>query len=425
VRKTQFVIDAGGVVQMPKYLADKQIAFGSSVYRMGLGGLHSSEESVCYETNDEFVLIDRDVTSYYPNIIMQNKLVPKHLGDDFLKVYERIYQRRIAAKKKGDKTVAESLKITLNGSYGKLGSPYSVLYSPNLMIQTTLTGQLAMLMLVERLEGVGVQVVSANTDGIVSKVRRSDRGAFVDCVWEWEEVTGLTTEETQYRGLYSRDVNTYVAVKPNGTFKTKGAVGPCGPGLPGASGLKKNPNCEISSEAAVLFLAKRVPIEQTVAGCHDIRKFLTVRRVTGGAHMDGTAIGKAIRWYYSTARTGHLNYLKNNNNVPRSEGAVPLMELPQANVCPPDLDREFYIREAYAILQDLGYGAVDPSLVGRSGVFFGRLPSQKTIHRVEASTGAAMCGKTRDSIREAWIESASVPVGQRLCSKCRKKESDL
>lgn len=424
IRKTQFVIDDGGIVQMPKYLSDKKIELGSSIYRMGIGGLHSSEESVCHESDDEHLLLDRDVTSYYPNIIIQNRLVPKHLGADFLKVYERIYARRIAAKRKGDKTVAEALKITLNGSFGKLGSPYSVLYAPNLMIQTTLTGQLAILMLIERLELQGVQVVSANTDGIVSKVRRSARDAFIDCVWAWEDITGFGTEETEYSGLYSRDVNTYVAVKPGGKFKTKGAVGPCGPDLPAAMGLKKNPNAEIASEAAVNFLAKRVPIEKTINECSDIRKFVTVRRVTGGAHIDGEPIGKAIRWYISTSRTGPLQYLKDNKNVPRSEGAMPLMELPVDNACPADLDREFYIREAYAILQDLGYGTIDPALVGRAGAFFGRLPSQKTIHKVEASTGIALCGKERASIREAWIEFASVPIWQRLCSKCRK-ESEL
>lgn len=62
-----------------------------------------------------------------------------------------------------------TFKIVLNGTFGKLGSKYSFLYSPNLMIQVTITGQLALLMLIEALEAAGISVVSANTDGIVSR----------------------------------------------------------------------------------------------------------------------------------------------------------------------------------------------------------------------------------------------------------------
>ena len=41
-----------------------------------------------------------------------------------------------------------SKKIQINGSFGKLGSKYSLLYAPDLLLQTTITGQLALLMLI-------------------------------------------------------------------------------------------------------------------------------------------------------------------------------------------------------------------------------------------------------------------------------------
>ncbi len=49
-----------------------------------------------------------------------------------------------------------------------------------------------------------------------------------------------------------------------------------------------------------------------------------------------------------------------------------------------------------------------------------RLPDAKNVHYVEASTGVALCGKTRDSIRDSWVEYDEVPDGHRVCSKCRK-----
>lgn len=413
------------MVDIPDSLKGRDIILGQSVYRMGIGGLHSCEESVTHVSDDEHVLLDRDVASYYPAIIIGEKLYPKHIGPVFLDVYDGIRARRLAAKKAGDKNTAESLKIVLNGSFGKFGSKYSVLCSPKLMIQTTVTGQLALLMQIEHLEHYGIPVISANTDGIVSKVPRHKRWQFNAAFSDWEWDTGYETEETEYRGLYSSSVNSYLAVKPDGKVKSKGPLTEGGPGLPGAAGIKKNPAGEIAAQAVREFLSKGTPIEQTINACDDVRKFLFVRRVTGGCEKDGVTVGKVVRYYFSTTSRTPLLYAqgckKAGDKVSRSEGAVPLMTLPDFNECPEDLDRAWYVREAYAILQDVGYGAVDPSLRGRTGMFMGRLPKAKGLHWVNAETGIAVCGKERESIREAWEEHDYMPLGHRLCSKCRKE----
>lgn len=212
VVNAKFAVGHDGVVRMPEVLKDATVTLGDSIYRMGIGGLHSSESRVTHRSDADTVLIDRDVTSYYPNIILGTGLYPKHLGENFLRVYRGIYERRIAAKRGGDGNTAETLKIVLNGSFGKFGSPYSVLYSPDLMIQTTVGGQLAILMLIERLFLRGFDVVSANTDGFVTKLPRVRRDEFNAVVWDWECDTGFTTEETEYISLHSRDVNNYIAI---------------------------------------------------------------------------------------------------------------------------------------------------------------------------------------------------------------------
>ena len=421
IRTLRFGIDHAGIVQMPDYLKDLKIPIGQSVYRMGIGGLHSSETRVSHYSDDEFVLLDRDVTSYYPNIILGCRLYPKTIGESFLRVYRSIYDRRIAAKRAGSKNVAETLKIVLNGSFGKLGSAYSVLYAPDLLIQVTLTGQLAMLMLIEQIELRGMSVVSANTDGFVTKVPRDRRWQFNATCFDWELQTGFNLEETEYRSLHSRDVNNYLSVaidKDKLKIKEKGAFAASGPGLPGAAGQKKNPNMDICTDAVVAYLKDGVPIEDTIEWCTDPRKFLTVRRVTGGAMKDDLPIGKALRWYYSKDVIGGFVYAKNGNAVPESIGARLMMEL--TDRVPADLDFDYYIREAYAILQDLGVEVIDPKLRGRTGRIMARLPDAKNVHYVEASTGVALCGKTRDSIRDSWVEYDEVPDGHRVCSKCRK-----
>lgn len=346
VTSVPFVIQRGGNVEMPKAISALQIRIGGSTYQMGIGGLHSTEKCVSHQADDGTLLIDRDVASYYPSIILNCGLYPRHMGHAFTKVYRSLVQRRLDAKHSGDKVTADALKITINGSFGKLGSMWSALYSPDLLIQTTLTGQLALLMLIEMLEGQGVPVVSANTDGVVIKCPADKISEMNAVVGLWEMVTGFDTEDTHYRALYSRDVNNYIAIKPDGGWKAKGTYAP--------AALQKNPTNEVCAEAVRAFLISGTPVEQTVNNCTDLRKFLTVRQVKGGCvDQQGEFLGRAARWYYSTLVAGPLRYKVNGYTVARSEGAMPCMMLPDS--IPTDLDRDWYIREAFEILTDVGY----------------------------------------------------------------------
>jgi len=341
----EFVVGDSGSIQMPKAISSLKLTIGSSTYKMGIGGLHSTEQGISHYADSDTVLVDRDVASYYPAIILGCGLYPKHLGPAFLRVYDKIVQRRLAAKHSGDKVTADALKITINGAYGKLGSKWSTLYSPDLLIQVTLTGQICLLMLIEMLEGQGISVVSANTDGIVIKCPRALQSRMDACIWTWEQMTGFDTEAAEYRSLHSRDVNNYIAVKTDGSAKLKGAYAP--------AGLMKNPQNEISAEAAREFLKNGTPVEQTVRACQDMRKFITVRQVRGGGvDQSGAYLGRAVRWYYSTEVEGPLRYKVNGYTVPRSEGARAAMEMPAS--IPADLDFDWYVRDAQSILVDVG-----------------------------------------------------------------------
>lgn len=345
IRKANFIVSEYGNIGMPEELKALRLQIAGGCYRMGIGGLHSSEQRSAVFSDKNTVLIDRDVTSYYPYIILNQNLYPQHLGQNFLKVYRSIVNRRIAAKRAGDKVIADSLKITVNGSFGKLGSMYSVLYAPDLLIQVTITGQLSLLMLIERLELAGITVVSANTDGIVIKcstVRQDECNAIIK---QWEQDTSFETEETQYTAVFSRDVNNYIAVKKDGSCKTKGAYS--------EAGLQKNPTNQICVDAVIGLLTKKIPILTTVYECQDIRKFVSVRTVKGGAVKDGVFLGKAIRWYYAKDQQGEIVYASSGNKVPRSEGAKPLMDLP--STFPGDIDYAWYVKEAEKILQEIGY----------------------------------------------------------------------
>ena len=102
VQNADFVVGDGGAIGMPKELGELVITINQSNYQMGIGGLHSKEKSVSYVADENWSLIDRDVASYYPRIILNLRLYPKQLGEHFLTVYQSIVERRLAAKEAGD-----------------------------------------------------------------------------------------------------------------------------------------------------------------------------------------------------------------------------------------------------------------------------------------------------------------------------------
>lgn len=331
-----FTVTAKGSTEMPRELLTLQVKLGQSTYQMGMGGLHSTEAS-CYHVSDtKYLLKDSDVVSYYPQIILNCGLYPPTLGKSFLDVYQRVVTERVAAKHNGDKVKANALKICVNGTFGKLGSSYSALYAPELMVQVTVTGQLSLLMLIEQLESAGIAVVSANTDGIVTKCPVGLEKLHATITEQWEQQTGFTMEHSEYLGLYSKNVNNYIAIKYNSEVKTKGCF---------SSGtLSKNPQNEICNIAMIAYLTTGKNFKDSIMECRDISKFVSVRTVKGGALYKGKYLGKAIRWYYAKNCKDSITYQTNGNLVPRSYGAKPVMDM---DAFPDDIDYDWYVKECY------------------------------------------------------------------------------
>jgi len=327
VNKHRFTVDKSGYVKLPTKLI-KPFEIGQTTYKCGLGGLHSQEKELHVEN-----VVDSDVVSYYPSIMINNGISPPSLGRNFLPFFTSVFNQRILAKKAGEKMRSNSLKLIINSSFGKLSNRWSCMYHPAGMLEVTLTGQLALLMLIESLEKAGCRVYSANTDGVVH-----DPG-HEHLLEQWEKTTSFELEHTPYKSLHCRDVNNYVAIKPDGSVKTKGVFA--------RPGLTKNPATPIIYDAVVKRLSDGTPVEKTIRECGDIREFLTVRTVKGGAEWKGEKLGKVVRFYWSTDGE-KIVYSSNGNKVPTSDGSTPLMSLPDAT--PNNIDYDRYIKEARSIL---------------------------------------------------------------------------
>lgn len=359
VRTNEFIVKADGKVDLPKWLSDTRLTLGTSTYVMGIGGLHSTEAKRTVVSDPEHQLRDFDVASFYPAIIINSGLYPKALGRQFTEIFRKLRDERVVAKRAGNKTKAEGLKIALNGCFGKLGSIYSVLYAPHLLTTVTLTGQLVLLMLIERAELAGIPVVSANTDGVVFRVPRAREADLFAIARQWEADTGFELEDTPYQSLHSQSVNTYIAIKPDGKVKRKGTLA-----NPRAEGdmrgqLMKNPQMEICSDAVVAYLQHGTPLGDTIRASRDIRDFVTVVKVQGGGTWRGEYLGKVVRYIWSI--TGEeILYKKphpttgNFKKVSKSDGCQPLMDLPPEGEWPEDLDYGRYVAAADEILCDIG-----------------------------------------------------------------------
>lgn len=347
VNGRQFEVNPGtGHVKLPDFLGDASIKFGTGEYQLGVGGIHSvHDRKVCHIAGDD-VICDIDAASFYPSIILECGFVPENLGQRFIEEYRTIYDRRLEAKRRGDKVTDGTLKISLNGTFGKLASRYSVLYSPDLMLAVTLTGQLTLLMLIEWLEAVGATTLSANTDGIAIRYPKNLDPAIQRAVANFGKVSKFSFEFTPYRVLAMKDVNNYIAVKPDRSLKTKGIYAPLS--------LKKNPTAQVCADAAGEWLAKGTPFIETIKAA-PFCDFISARNVTGGGEQMGHHLGKVVRWYQSNDPTLEpIRYKTNGNKVPKTDGARACMELPDKVEHPPDLDYEWYHREAIKIAVALG-----------------------------------------------------------------------
>ena len=80
VRETGFEVKANLKVDLPGWLKDRKVTVGRTEYAMGIGGLHSTEAGRSLHTDDERVLVDADVATQYPAIILIARPRPEVAG---------------------------------------------------------------------------------------------------------------------------------------------------------------------------------------------------------------------------------------------------------------------------------------------------------------------------------------------------------
>lgn len=279
---------------------DREFTFMGTSYTIATGGLHSNEIPAVYVENSDSIIVDRDVASYYPNMIRSLKVCQKHLipkawfriADTI--VDERLEHKHLAKDKSLDSierdkhaTAAACLKIVANaGIFGKMGSEKSFLCDKKAMYQVTINGQLFLLMLIEKLELAGIHVISANTDGIVTIVPRElEQTADDICHW-WEKHLGLELEFTYYTKYVTEGVNSYLTVKRGGSSKFKGRMNP----KMFLEDLSKGYNSPIVAKCVTEYFINGTPVMETLRNAKSILDFCRTQNVNHKYRLEFTHV---------------------------------------------------------------------------------------------------------------------------------------
>lgn len=310
----------------PGAISDITCELDGFAFHFGVGGIHGSVDRRIICADADHLIIDMDVASLYPSIAIENGLFPEHLGQRFVAVYRDMRNRRVGYKRDGNKLLADAFKLALNGTYGNSNSPYSPMYDPRYTMQTTINGQLMLLMLAERLSELSsVKLIQINTDGLTLRAHKSSQQRIADVCAEWQELTRLELEYKLYERMCVRDVNNYLAVDTKGGVKRKGAYDwpapetPIGTAPSGPRAWHGDQSAMVIQQAAEAALLHGADVGAFVRAHRDPFDFMLRAKTPASSRLmcDGVAQQRISRYY--AAVDGH----KLTRESPPVEHATP------------------------------------------------------------------------------------------------------
>lgn len=277
-------------------------------------------------------------------------------------VYAATIERRVKAKRAGDKATANALKLVLNTTYGAMLNRYNPLYDPLMGRSVCISGQLFLLELANHLvtDCKTLKVIQLNTDGIMVSFDEDEYQKVLEITGEWQERTGFELEEDTVKSICQKDVNNYVEVPFEGDPKIKGGV--LVRGIAPAGAFNINNNACVVAKAVKDYLAYGIPVEDTIMSCDRLLDFQLVAKAGskyGDAlhEVDGQmeVIQKVNRVYatedhrYGTLYKIHLG----TGNPVKIAGLPAKCVVDNDNHLTIDVvDRDWYIRQAKKYVRD-------------------------------------------------------------------------
>jgi len=335
-----------GLILEPNYSFSLSFELDRMEVTVAMGGAHGAVKKSYFEN-----IIDIDVNQFYPIMLYQYNFLPNTIKD------KEIYGKLIEDKKRYSETNdhrVSAVKESINAIYGRMGYNNSKLYAPDKLYQTTITGQLLQLRLIEDLRNAGYEVIYLNTDGL--SILDNGDDSYKDIVEAWAKEFNVEYKTAYFKRAYYRDVNNFIAENENGELKRKGD-------LSTKATHKNSAFARASINAVVEHLIHGKDIREYIAEQNDLRDFVLYHKYNSdievylenkGAYQ---RLSNVVRYYHSNNRYNAIVHKKaedetyanrrNNKNVhllPMFEEVNGLVSVPH------DLDKEAYVKIAFDTL---------------------------------------------------------------------------
>ena len=334
---------------------------------IGSGGIHGLVNKKVIKTDNDYILIDLDINSQYPSLLLNYKLSPYTLeSDKFLELYndiktERLKNKKLASQYKKEKNevlekkytaLQETGKLQLNGTYGMLGNSYSYLKSFKSVLTITINGQLLITQLADKCLQNNINIIMLNTDGASVLIKKSDEYILDKIVKEIELTYNVEFEKVYYDSMFFYSVNDYYAIKSDGEVKAKGECNY-------KHILDGSNEFTIIPYAVKEFLQNNIPVSKTINQCNELWRFCKSQKVDKKFKIfyQGKQIQQLNRYFVSTRKDGAYLY-KSSDDVKM----LNLFKDTPIYICNEDIrnvdinnypiNRDWYIRKAEEKLQN-------------------------------------------------------------------------
>ena len=376
----------------------ESITINKLTYTMATGGLHSEDpprelrsrinyidgipslkgnvwDSI---TEDSYIYVHWDITSFYPSLMGNYKIAPEHMDAGvFAKLVLWLRDTRISAKHSSEEIIdgipkeilAQALKIVINSIYGKMGQEKSDICDRLAVLKVTINGQLFILMLCEELELNNIEVISANTDGIVVKLYKRDKAKFDEIATRWQSDTKLSADSDEYKSYINRDINNYFAEDLKGKIEYKGDYNP----NIYKEDLSKGYSMPIVTKAVINYFTKDIPVLETLYNEKDILAFCTTQNIGRKFHIEyyvgsnKILMQRQIR-YYASKSGGNLFKVDEEgklNNLCDGYQVKVLNSLDDNPIENRDIDYQYYYVQALKLIDPIKLG-ISPNLKANS-----------------------------------------------------------
>ena len=199
-------------------------------------------------------------------------------------------------------------------------------------------------------------MLSANTDGILVKLKPSHEARWTDLCYQWEKATKMQLEYTHYRRYARRDVNSYTALTLDNKIKNKGVFNP--------PDIKHDTQAPVIQKLARAYLLYDITpkdyldTNQDELTIHDFIFHFGATKVFDVFSQQGdelTPLSKSNRWY--TANDTPDNKLVKIGGKNGSTISIPnsinhqLINTITTDTIPTNIDFSYYLTKAQKLIE--------------------------------------------------------------------------